>query len=354
MTPAHNSNNLINSLSTAVLLLDTELTVQYANQAAEALLQHSTNQLLHRQLLDFFVPGCIDEGRLQHCFHSGESFSDNDLHLFFPGGQQCFAALTVSLVDENHTPLLLLEINPMDQQRKLTLETQQWQQQQAAKELIRGLAHEIKNPLGGLRGAAQLLDHELQDQSQREFTQMIIEQADRLRNMVDRLLGPNVLPQFQWFNVHRVIEKVMALMRLENSASLLLNRDYDPSIPDLWIDPDMLQQAVLNIARNAVQAFNGHGEVRFVTRVQRQLIIHGQRFPLCVEIQIIDNGPGVPQELRDTLFFPMVTSKKEGSGLGLSIAQSLVAHHRGKIEVESRPGHTNFTLYLPIDKKEPK
>ena len=251
---------------------------------------------------------------------------------------------------------LLLEIRIVEQQKRISQESLQWTQQQAARELIRGLAHEIKNPLGGIRGAAQLLERELGSDGLEEYTGMIIEQSDRLRNLVDRLLGPNSRPNFQWHNIHEVLEKVCTLVYLDMSHKISIVRDYDPSIPDMYFDQDMLQQAVLNIVRNSLQALTEdkqiHGKIMLVTRIERQATIHGLRFPLCVKIDVIDNGPGIADELKDTLFYPLVSSKVDGTGLGLSIAQTLIDHHRGKIEVESYPGHTAFSLYLPIDKKE--
>ena len=182
---------------------------------------------------------------------------------------------------------------------------------------------------------------------------MIIEQSDRLRSLVDRLLGPNNPPQFAWHNIHQILEKVCTVVNLENKRTLIIERDYDPSIPNLWVDENKIQQTVLNITYNAAQAINWEGTVRFKTRVKRRVTIHGQQFPLVTVIKIIDDGPGIPDDIRDTIFYPMVTSKQNGTGLGLSIAQRLVEHHKGKIELDSWPGHTEFSIYLPIDRKEP-
>jgi two-component system nitrogen regulation sensor histidine kinase GlnL len=250
---------------------------------------------------------------------------------------------------------MVLEVRQIDKQRKITQETQQHAQQQAAKELVRGLAHEIKNPLGGIRGAAQLLQKELATDDQKEFTQMIIEQSDRLRNLVDRLLGPNSVPQKRWQNIHEVIEKVRSVIDVDVSHNIDVRRDYDPSLPDLMIDQDMIQQVLLNIARNSMQALKSaqtdNGQITFRTRIERQIVIQQKQYPIVLVISIIDNGPGIPPALKDTLFYPMVTSKSNGSGLGLSIAQTLAEHHNGKIDVESFVGHTEFKIYLPITKR---
>ena len=220
--------------------------------------------------------------------------------------------------------------------------------------LVRGLAHEIKNPLGGIRGAAQLLAMELDSEDQSEYTQMIIKQSDRLRELVDRLLGPNSLPQFTVQNIHAPIEAVLQLVKADNKFNINIVRDYDPSIPDLSIDANMIQQALLNIIKNAMQALEEANanlpKIKIKTRVARQQVVQGKKHPLCAVIYIDDNGPGIPKSLRDTLFYPMVTSRKNGSGLGLSIAQTLLEHHQGKIELESRHGRTEFSIILPITK----
>lgn len=337
-------------------MLDSDLRIEYANHAGQALLELSLNQL-KGLALERVVSHCsIAFERMRQAFLEDEGISDSEVQVAFPDGRYMLADITLSCVVHEDQKVLLLEIRKIDQQKRISQESQQWAQQQAARDLIRGLAHEIKNPLGGIRGAAQLLEKELHNAELTEFTQMIIEQSDRLRNLVDRLLGPNALPKRTWQNIHRVLEKVRTLVTLDDSHDISIERDYDPSIPDLWVDEDMIQQAVLNVMRNSIQALMSvtyEGQIRLVTRVERQMTIHGRRYPLVAQIKVIDNGPGIPQDIRDTLFYPMVTGKKDGTGLGLSIAQTLVDHHRGKIDVESWPGHTEFTIYIPVDKKEP-
>ncbi|XOV80603.1 MAG: nitrogen regulation protein NR(II) [Aestuariibacter sp.] len=343
--------NLLDNLSTAVLLLDSDINIQFANLATESLFEHSRNQLISQPLNQYLLDDCIDISKLKHALQNKENFTLNEAHLVFRDGRHSLASVIVSFFEDEAGEWLSLEITPIDQQRKINRDNQQWALQQAARDLIRGLAHEIKNPLGGIRGAAQLLERELAEPSLKEFTQLIVEQSDRLRGLVDRLLGPNRPPNFAWHNIHRVIEKIRTLLSVEHQ-DIHITRDYDPSIPEVYIDQDMLQQALLNIARNAVQALGGKGDIHFSTRIQRHCVIHGAHQPLCVEIKITDNGPGIPEELKDTLFYPLVSSKLDGSGLGLSISQSLVNHHRGKIDVDSWPGQTEFSILLPLDKKE--
>ena len=349
-------DKLLDNLSTAILVTDEMLHIRYANHAAETMLQMSSKQMIAELLDAFFLQQSLDFSRLEETLKSGDGFSDSEVHLVLADGRFIMADLTVTCIDFKGQKSLLLEFKKIDQQKRISQESMQWAQQQAARDLIRGLAHEIKNPLGGIRGAAQLLDKQLNNPETSEFTQMIIEQSDRLRNLVDRLLGPNIPPSFKWLSIHEVLEKVRTLVSFDESSNVSILRDYDPSIPDMWIDGDMIQQAVLNIVRNSMQALNEQdyqGTITLNTRIDRQMTIHGVRYPLVARLKIVDNGPGIPTHLKDTLFYPMVTGKKGGTGLGLSIAQTLIDHHRGKIDVDSWPGHTEFTIYLPIDKKEP-
>jgi two-component system nitrogen regulation sensor histidine kinase GlnL len=356
MSESVTSENLLNNLSTAVFVLDAKLIVQYANHAAQAVFERSLNLLVGCSFNQFIAYSSLDFVRFKNAMQLGEVYSDSEVTFKFTDGRHTHADVSITGILENQEKRLLVEIRLVEQQKKISQENHQWAQQQAARELVRGLAHEIKNPLGGIRGAAQLLAKQLPSDELKEFTQVIIEQSDRLTNLVDRLLGPNQRPSFDYHNVHQVLEKVCTLVRLDLSHAIVITRDYDPSIPDVYLDQDMLQQATLNIVRNSVQVLSEHpeiiGEIKVVTRIERQVIIHGACFPLCVKIQIIDNGPGIPTELKNTLFYPMVTSKQQGSGLGLSISQTLIGHHRGKIEVDSWPGRTEFTLYIPIDKKD--
>ncbi len=350
------SENLLDNLSTGIILLDYKLRIQYANHTAQAFFERSLNLLINSPIHQIVATSSLDFARFKNFTQYGEVFSDSEVQFKFTDGRYSQADVSITNIAENGKYQLLIEIRLVEQQKKISQENHQWAQQRAARELVRGLAHEIKNPLGGIRGAAQLLSKQLVSADLIEFTSIIIDQSDRLTNLVDRLLGPNLRPNFESHNIHKVLEKVCALVDLDLSHNVAITRDYDPSIPDVYIDQDMMQQATLNIVRNSLQALSEHpeipGKIRIVTRIERQVIVHGACFPLCAKIQVIDNGPGIPTELQNTLFYPMVTSKKDGSGLGLSISQTLIGHHRGKIEVESWQGRTAFTIYLPIDKKE--
>lgn len=354
--PEFDTKTLIDNINTALVVVDGNLDIVYANHAGQALFETGTKHLYGHPLKDFFAPDGVNEVRLKAALRRGDDFTENEIKLVFKDSRHVLADLTVTNFRMETGPGLIFEVKKIDKQRRISRENQQHAQHYAARELVRGLAHEIKNPLGGIRGAAQLLEKELSGEEQREFTQMIIEQSDRLRNLVDRLLGPNSLPRLEWSNLHQALEKVRSLMRIDSAHAIEIIRDYDPSIPDVHVDQDMIQQAVLNIVRNSVQALKEsntpHPQIRLTTRIERQMTIHGKRHPLVAKIIIIDNGPGIPANIRDTLFYPMVSSKENGSGLGLSIAQTLINHHNGKIDVDSFPGYTEFTLYLPIDRKE--
>jgi two-component system nitrogen regulation sensor histidine kinase GlnL len=345
------NRTMLDNLVTAVVLLERNLEVIYANPTAEQLLGQSQKRLIGQDFRSLITHTSLDLSSLSDVLQSGQSFTDNEVTLVVDHKPNLveFSATTLKIDDQQ---MLLIELKQIDQQKKISQEMHQHAQQQAAKELVRGLAHEIKNPLGGLRGAAQLLEKELPDPELKEFTTIIIEQADRLRNLVDRLLGPQRPGKNVVHNVHSVLEKVRQLVVLDLPEGVILERDYDPSIPDFEMEHEQLQQAFLNIVQNAVQALKGqdNGVIKLSTRTAHQITIAGNRYRLSAEIKIIDNGPGVPPELADTLFYPMVTGRDGGTGLGLSIAQNLINQHKGKIDFVSWPGHTEFTIHLPLRK----
>lgn len=343
-------HQLANQLVTAVIVLDAELKIQYLNPAAEALLIKSFNKLFNLPLIEAIPHSTLDPARLMQVIESGQEFSDGDVSVQLGDHFKFTAEVTASATEFNHQPHVLLELKRVDQQKQISAEAFQQQQWESARDLIRGLAHEIKNPLGGLRGAAQLLTKELNSEQQ-EYTAMIIEQADRLRNLVDRLLGPNQLPKMEVQNIHLVLEKVSQLVAFDNEKNIRIIRDYDPSIPDIAFDADKLQQAILNIVNNAVQVIEPGSSITLKTRVASNQTINGKRVRLTVVISIIDYGPGIPEDIQDTIFYPMVSGRSNGTGLGLAISQTLVNQHKGKLSCSSRPGRTEFTLLLPISEE---
>jgi len=338
---------LANQLVTAVLILDENLNICYANPAAEALLIKSLYKLYGCSFDVIFTNTSLTEARLSQLLATGQEFTDSDIVIEFSESHRFTAEITASSVEFDRVPHVILEFKQIDQQKQISLEVFQQQQWIAARDLIKGLAHEIKNPLGGLRGAAQLLNKELTP-DQQEYTAMIIEQADRLTNLVDRLLGPNQLPEIQSHNIHSVLEKVSQLVSYSSEKNIELQRDYDPSIPNIECDQEKVQQAVLNIINNAIQAISEENTITLKTRIASNKTINGQLVKLSAQISIIDDGPGIPAHIQDTIFYPMVSGRSDGTGLGLSISQTLINQHHGKLSCHSRPGHTEFIILLPL------
>jgi two-component system nitrogen regulation sensor histidine kinase GlnL len=334
-------------LSTAVLMLDESLNVTYANPAAETLFAQGRNHLVGIAF-DRALPGNEEFGqRLALALENELGFNDNDL-LLEVEGYPVHVHCVITPVDTAGDARLILEFRELQQQMKIAREEKILEQQEANRELIRNLAHEIKNPLGGIRGAAQLLERELGDADLREFTQVIVKETDRLQSLMNRLLTPSRLPRVEMLNIHEVTERVRTLLLAEFPEGLTVRRDYDTSLPDLEGDKEQLIQAILNVGRNAAQATGGRGEIRLITRIARQVTIARTRYRHAVAVSIEDDGPGVPAELADRIFYPLVSGREGGTGLGLSLAQSFVSQHHGLIEFDSEPGRTRFTILLPV------
>ena len=339
--------SLANQLVTTVIILNDSLEIVYLNPAAEALLNKSIYRLYGVASDKIFADTSISNLRLEQLLETGQEFTDSDIIIELNESHRFTAEVTASSVELSKSPHVLLEVKQIDQQKQISLEVFQHQQWLAARDLIKGLAHEIKNPLGGLRGAAQLLSREV-TADQQEYTGVIIEQADRLTNLVDRLLGPNQLPQIKKQNIHSILEKVCQLVNYSTDQKIVLSRDYDPSLPHVECDQEKIQQAVLNIVNNAIQVISDKNKITLRTRIASNRTIYGKRVKLAVKISIIDDGPGIPTEIQDTLFYPMVSGRSNGTGLGLSISQTLINQHQGKLSCHSRPGYTEFTILLPL------
>lgn len=335
---------LLEALNTAVVLLDASLRLIYLNPAAENLFEISRRQVRGQDWRQIMQADASLNERLGAAAQAQEPFTERELGLRTAFGQPMTVDCTVTPMTNGE---LLLEIVQVDRHLRIAQEEHLLVQQHAVRDLMRGIAHEIKNPLGGLRGAAQLLESELRDSDHKEYTRVIISEADRLRNLVDRMLGPNNVPQKREINIHEVLEHVRSLVDAESYPDLELQREYDPSIPEFVADSELLVQAVLNLVRNAAQL--GATRITLRSRTQRQFTIGHTRYKLVMRIDIIDNGPGIPAELQNKIFYPMVTGRAEGTGLGLSIAQSLINQHGGIIEFTSEPGTTVFTIYLPLE-----
>jgi|TARA_B110000495_G_scaffold180920_1_gene175285 two-component system nitrogen regulation sensor histidine kinase GlnL len=348
---------LLDNLNTAVLLLDADLSINYVNSAVESLLQVSSVRLIGSNVCELFSDEESSKGNLLEALKNNVGHTRRHEYLRVLASMDLFQVdYTVTPVEINLERMLLMEMQPIDRFLKINREEALLSVHDTSKSLIRGLAHEIKNPLGGIRGAAQLLDQEIVDigldDEARELCKIITTETDRLRNLVDRLLGPNELPQLEQINVHEVTEHVAALLEAEAQGTLVISRDYDPSIPDIQGDRIQLIQAVLNVARNAMQAvIESNLSTPLVTiksRIQRSFTIGGDRHRVVCRIDVIDNGPGVSEEIFERIFFPMISGRSNGSGLGLTIAQTAINGHQGIIECDSEPGNTRFSIYLPI------
>ena len=330
-------------LATAVVVLDDDYVVRYANPAAENLLTAGARSLIGQPFLGFFaeradLERALDEARVIHW-----DYSARNVTYVRTGREPVPFSCTVTRIDAFGLGLLA-ELRPIQEQLRIEREARIESEQQSNRELIRNLAHEIKNPLGGLRGSAQLLERELERPELREYTQVIIKEADRLQVLMDRMLTPHRAPNLEPLGLHEVLERVRSLVRAEFGIEIV--RDYDPSLPELTGDREQLIQAVLNIARNAAQV--GARTIIFRTRIVRNITIRKQRYKLALDLQVIDDGPGVAEEIQDRIFNPLVSGREGGTGLGLSLAQTFVHYHQGVIEFESRPGRTTFRILLPL------
>jgi two-component system nitrogen regulation sensor histidine kinase GlnL len=340
-------------LATAVFVVDAGRIVRYANPAAENLFAVSAKNVVGTPLQSLFkesqpVCAAIDYASRHNC-----SYTQHELALSLNGSGRLDLSCTVTPVEVPELEGFLIEFNALNQQLRIAREERLLDQSARNRELIRNLAHEIKNPLGALRGAAQLLDRELDRAELHEYTQVIMKEADRLQALMDRLLTPHRLPQIVKFDIHEALERVRSLLLAEYPDGIELLRDYDVSLPQLCADREQVIQALLNVARNAAQAMQGRGEIVLRSRVGRRVTVARRVYRLAVIVDVIDNGPGIPEELKDKIFFPLVSGREGGSGLGLTLAQTFVSQHHGTIEFESRPGRTCFTVVLPIEDARP-
>lgn len=341
-------------LSSAVVLIDTRLRIRHCNPAAENLFAVSQRACLGQPLAGLLGSPPALVAALENALDNRWSHTGHDIVVARDKSASIHMDCTVTPVDTGE-PGLLLEFRPIDRQLWAMREEREAVQQQANRELIRNLAHEIKNPLGGIRGSAQLLDHELAGlagvadaAALREYTQVIIHEADRLQDLMHRLLSSHRAMQPAPISIHDILERVRRLIHAE-FPGVKVRRDYDTSLPEITGDREQLIQAILNIVRNAAQAMRGNGEIICRTRAARQVTLAKKRHRLALELQIIDNGPGIPEDIRDRIFYPLVSGREGGTGLGLALAQSFIQQHHGSIEVAAEPGRTCFTVYLPLN-----
>jgi two-component system nitrogen regulation sensor histidine kinase GlnL len=345
---------LLDGLTTCVIWLDAAGVVLHLNEPAEDLLEASRNQAVGRGIRDLLrgnveLNAVIDRARV-----AGAHYSRRELPFDRgPASARRFVDLTVTPYDSpGQAGGALVEIADVTQHQRILRENALLTQLGGSRAMVRQLAHEIKNPLGGLRGAAQLLERQLKEPTLHEYTTVIIAEADRLAALVDALLGPGQPPRKEPVNIHELVQHVGHLLAAEAPTGVIIERDYDPSLPRLRLDRNQIIQALLNLGRNAIQAVGTRGRIVLRTRALTNANIGSRRYRVVACIQIEDDGPGVPAELQDTVFYPLVTGRQGGTGLGLAVAQDLIGRHDGLIEFDSRPGRTVFTLMLPFDKHE--
>lgn len=337
-------------MSTAVLAIDDSLRIRYINTAAEQLLGISIRKALNLRLTRALsIPDSLF-ARVREALDGNQPFTDRQVcvepHAHDP--QIVDIYLSPVQLDDKQSGLVL-EINIVDRPLRIARDEAMLTQQEHANSMLRGLAHEIKNPLGGLRGAAQLLDKQLANPELGEYTSIIIREADRLQGLIDRMLGPTSRPEKRVINLHEILEHVRKITIAGAADGVRVRFDYDPSIPECLTDRDRLIQVILNVAGNALQAVGESGEIMFRSRIASNFTIGGTLHPLVASISIRDNGPGVPEHLIEQIFYPMVTGTEHGTGLGLSIAQSIMSQLGGLIECRSEPGNTVFTILLPLE-----
>ena len=339
---------ILENINEAILLFDNSLNLSYINTAGEVLFEDSARHLIGKSAKKLFSSETTLVNSLKHCIEQNEGFFDPEINLMLAHKKITLSFSVTPILENAQEPEVLLELQQVDHHLRISKEEQLLAQENISRMLMRGFAHEIKNPLGGLRGAAQLLELELHNNELKEYTQIIIEEADRMKVLMDKMLGPNKVPNKVALNIHEALERVRQLVQAETADSIRIIRDYDPSIPELKADKNQLIQAFLNIVRNATQAIHETGEIILRTRIYRQMTIAGKRHKLTARIDIIDNGSGIKPELINQIFYPMITGRHDGTGLGLPISQTIINQYNGIIECTSTTENTTFSIYLPV------
>lgn len=346
MIPANSYQNITEHLTTAVVIVDDDFKVLYINASAEVMFDISQRQAENIPF-QAILPGEKDLFfSLNKVQQTGQELIEREVKLYIPNSGEMIADCSLKPIQaEIGEQTIMLEFFQLDMKNRISRDESLHVQEQ----VVRGLAHEIKNPLGGLRGAAQLLERQLASDELKEYTGIIISEADRLQNLMASMLGPNQHSQTGQVNVHEVLQRVRQLVSAEVDERLVFKDDYDPSIPDIKADFDQLIQVFLNIVRNAVQAMNGVGTIQLKTRIKRHVMIDGQLYRVGVRIDIVDDGHGIPPSLQESMFYPLVTGRAEGTGLGLYISQNLIHRNRGSISCNSVPGRTEFSIIFPLE-----
>lgn len=346
---------MFDNLSTAVMLFDKKLRLSCINTAGEDLLSISSRRVLGQSPQDIVPQNPTLADMISRTLNTGHPYTERGLVLTLVNGRNITVDCKVTpIIVRDKCKEIIVELIDADTVQRVLREENLNYLHDAARESLRGMAHEIKNPLGGIRGAAQLLERELtaSNAALLEYTRIIIQETDRLRNFIDRMLTTDKSKDLSEVNIHELLEYVCSVLLAEYKDSFSLHRDYDPSLPTLQGDREHLIQAMLNVVRNAIQAINGIGNIWIRTRILRQVTLMKKINRLVIRVDIIDDGPGIPPEIEKSIFYPMITGRPEGTGLGLSIAQSIINAHNGIIEHERVDDKTIFSIYLPIEQND--
>ncbi|MFL2707149.1 MAG: nitrogen regulation protein NR(II) [Gammaproteobacteria bacterium] len=348
------NQSLLSELNTGIVILDSSLRVKFINSSALTILDTTEKSALRQKIDQIFFEEPESLNSLQESIDQKRSFTKTDAILNLKRGNKVLCTYIVHPFSDNEGAGLLLEVINKEASSELIERYRMRANQQISQDFVRGLAHEIKNPLSGVRGSAQLLRNKLNNQELKEYTDIIIKQTDRLTSLVDNILGPNKKPDFQFQNIHYPIENVLNLIENESGYSnIKIIKDFDPSIPDLFIDSYLIENSILNLTKNARDALMDSNtstpEISIVTRISHGEIIDGEKNSTVCKISVVDNGPGIQNEIKDSIFFPMITGKDKGTGLGLSITQGIISQHKGNIHFSSEPNRTEFFINIPIN-----
>ena len=348
------NQSLLSELNTGIIILDTSLKVKFINPSATSILDTTEKSSMGQKIDQLFYEEPDGFYDFEESIDEKRSFTKTDAVLNLKRGNKVLCTYIVHPFSNSEETGLLLEIINKEASSELIERYRMRANQQISQDFVRGLAHEIKNPLSGIRGSAQLLRNKLSSENLREYTDIVIKQTDRLTALVDNILGPNKKPDFKYQNIHYPIENVLNLIENESGyENINIIKDFDPSIPDLYIDSYLIENSILNLTKNArdalIDANTSGAEINIITRISHGEIIDGERNSTVCKISVVDNGPGIDDEIKDSIFFPMITGKDKGTGLGLSITQGIISQHKGNIHFTSEPDRTEFFINIPIN-----
>ena len=346
-------NTFLSELNTGIIILDRSLKVISINPSALSFLDTSEMLSIGSKIDQVFYEEPDNLKSFEGSIKEHRGFTKTDALLHLKKGKKVLCNYSIHPISEGSQDGLLIEITNKEASSELIERYRMQSNQQISQDFVRGMAHEIKNPLSGIRGSAQLLSNKLKNVQQKEYTDIIIKQTDRLTALVDSILGPNQKPDFKWQNIHYPIENVLSLIEKESTyKKIKIFKDFDPSIPELFIDSYLIENSILNLVKNArdalIESDTASPKIEIITRISHGEIIEKNRTATTCKISVVDNGPGISEEIKDSIFFPMITGKDKGTGLGLSITQGIISQHKGNIHFDSRPNKTEFFINIPI------